>query len=325
MKRLLAALLAFGACGEASKNTPDPYYGTVDTTAFDSRFLPSTDKTRCPNGPCYPYQFVYEGGKQHLIFDFGATPTKNFPVDGSGNTIIPVSLANPAFQFTTCAPTPYDTFADAFDPSMQYPILSKLPLASTNTKAFILPLAAVSATAVGDGVPCNAIKNASSIGPSIGPPGKYGAEATDTIAYDFWVPIDMTASLPSNAPLKPAFAWYRGLQTAYLDGGQVPLDSTGQNFLYMDGVLTNPGNGYFAKPTDQNVVILPFKPGDPGYSPIVKLHDYDLAAHGRAVQDITGICQTPPCACPMPGVMCDVALSDTSGAFNTIFIIWGEP
>src|SRR5262249_40859832 len=110
MKRLLAALLAVVACGEASKNTPDPYRGTVDATAFDSRFLPSTDKTRCPSGPCYPYQLGYEGGNQIHFFNFGATQTKNFPVDQANATQIPVTLANTAYAFTTCTPHPYNQF-----------------------------------------------------------------------------------------------------------------------------------------------------------------------------------------------------------------------
>jgi len=319
MKRLLAALLAVGACEEASRNAPDPYYGAVDPTAFDSRFQPSTDKVRCPNGNCYPYQLGYQGGQQIHFFNFGATQTKNFPVDQTGATQIPVTLANPAFEFTDCVQRPYDAFRDPFDRRMQYPIFARLPLATTNTRAFVIPLTAVFPVTHAGGAGCNDLKDASSIGPAAGPPGKYGAEASGTADYRIWGAIDMTALLPATSMAARPYAWYRGLQLQYLDGGSIPVDATGQNVLYMDGVLTNPGNGYFAKPTDQNVVILPFKPGDPGYSPIVRLHDFDLAMAGKTVGDLTGICRMPPCTDPT-----QVDISRIPAAFNTIFIVWSN-
>jgi hypothetical protein len=355
MKRLLAVLLALGACGEASKNAPDPYYGTVDTTAFDTRFVPSTNKTSCPNGACYPYQLGYEGGNQIHFFNFGATPTKNFPVDQAGATQIPVAVANSAYQFAECTPRPYDTFADSFDPSVQFPIFAKLPLATTNTKAFLLPLAAVYAVDGVTGENCNDLKNASSIGPQIGPAGKFGAQASNVVQYHFWAPIDMTAQLPAtsqlchtpgqvmyppNTPVCPG-GWYKGLQFEFLDGGQVPVDSSGMNLAYMDGAILDAGAGSFTAVTAQNAVVLPHKPGDPGYSPIMRLFDYVLPA-GYALGDGTlwaictsqASCTAPECpiqcssatcAGPSPGGHACVDISAiTAAPFNTIFVIWSD-
>jgi len=321
MKRLPAALLALVACEESSSNKPDPYYGTVDATAFDSRFLPVTDKNRCPKGTCYPYQAGYQGGLQIHFFNFGSTQTKSFPVDQSGATQIPVTIANSAYRFADCVQHGYDPFGDAFDRRMQYPIFAKLPLPTTNSKVFVTPAMAVYDVMGVSGAGCNDIKSASSIGPSMGPPGKFGAMAGSQAEYRIWAEIDMTALLPDTSMLPRYFGWYRGLQLQYLDGGKIPTDAGGQNLLYMDGLILNPGNGAFAKVTDPFVVILPFKPGDAGYSPIVKLHDYDLQAHGKMVQDITGVCTTPPCTDPAQPDITDPTLV---GAFNTIFIIWSD-
>lgn len=341
MKRLLAVLLALsGACGEASKNAPDPYYGTVDSTAFDSRFLPSTNKTNCPMGACYPYQLGYEGGNQIHFFNFGATPTKNFPVDQTGATQIPVTLANTAYQFSSCTSHPYDLFADSFDPSVQFPILTKLPLATTNTKAFLLPLQAVYNVDGVAGDDCNDIKNASSIGPQSGPAGKYGAQASNIVEYHFWAPVDMTALIPATSTLKRPYAWYRGLQTGYLDGGMVPVDSSGKNFTYMDGAILDAGAGAFSAVTAQNAIVLPHKPGEPGYSPILRLFDYDLPS-GYALGDGAAWtictsnaactapdcpiqCSSATCAPPDHGCVDMNGFSPTTVPFNTIFIIWSD-
>src|SRR5205807_1121834 len=107
------------------------------------------------------------------------------------------------------------------------------------------------------------------------------------------------------------------LQLQFLDGGTVPLDSTGKSFLYMDGVILDAGVGAFSKVTDQNVIILPFKPGDAGYSPIVRLFDFPLPpGHTLGDGTYTGICRTPPCTDP---AQVDIT-TITAAPFNTIFV-----
>src|SRR6516162_7188187 len=242
MKHLLAALLAVVACEDNSPNKPDPYYGSVDATAFDTRFLPVTDKNRCPKGTCYPYQAGYEGGQQIHFFNFGATTTKSFPVDQSGATQIPVSIANPAFRFGDCVQHGYNPQSDAFDRRVQYPIFSKLPLPTTNTKVFVTPAVAVYDVMGASGAGCNDLKTASSIGPAMGPPGRFGAMAGSTAEYRIWAEVDQTALLPDTSMLPRYQSWYRGLQLQYFDGGVIPTDASGQNLRYMDGLILNPGN-----------------------------------------------------------------------------------
>jgi hypothetical protein len=92
--------------------------------------------------------------------------------------------------------------------------------------------------------------------------------------------------------------WYKGLQFNYLDGGDIPIDPVQPDSLaYMDGVLVDPipdpslSSGPFSNTTDANVVILPFLPGEAGYSPIVRLHDFALPPGGTFGQ-FTDECPT---------------------------------
>ena len=116
------------------------------------------------------------------------------------------------------------------------------------------------------------------------------------------------APLPTNA------FWFRGLQAGYLSGGQIPTDSSG-NLVAMDGVLVSPSGGSFSAVTTDKAVLLPFQPGDDGYSPIVRLHEISVAKLG----DVTGVCPLGVPSCPSNYV----SLSDpklSKDAFNTILI-----
>jgi hypothetical protein len=307
-----------GACGDSSPDRPDPYYGVVDATVFDSKFLPSTDRMHCPNGACYSPQSGFQGGSPISFYNFGAIKPSALPSDMTGPHI-PTSLAVRGYSFDRCIPGGFDQFADAFDRRVQYPILNALPLASSNSRALILPLYAVyDVTGVSDNV-CDDLKIAGSITIPPAPPGRFGATSSTTPMYRLWAPIDMTAKLTPLAmgsTFTSEGAWYGGLQLRLLDGGPIPLDASGHNLAWMEGVIVHPSTQVQSKPTDPKVVILPLKPGDPGYSPIVRLHDFILPM-GKSIGDFTGICTQPPCTDPA-----QVDISMATNASNVIFVVW---
>jgi hypothetical protein len=85
----------------------------------------------------------------------------------------------------------------------------------------------------------------------------------------------------------------------------------------MGAAILNPSSSTFSKPTDKDVVILPYAPGDPNYSPILTLHNYTLPS-GKNFGDIKGICQA--------GQTCDssyILASDVAKGFPywTIFVV----
>jgi hypothetical protein len=112
--------------------------------------------------------------------------------------------------------------------------------------------------------------------------------------------------------------WYRGLMLGYLDGGQVPVDAQGQ-LVAMDGVLLSPA-GATSRPSDPKAVLLPFLPGEAGYSPIVRLRPFTLPA-GKSLGAFTGLCRA--------GAECAASELDesqvTSPASLTLFIVASAP
>jgi hypothetical protein len=314
---LLLPLLALSGCGDAA-TAVDPYYGTVDATAFDAKFLPSTDKKACPGGPCYAPQQGYAHGKAFFFYNLGAVGTKAL------GTLTPAS-AKTVFDFPTgCdGKTDFDAGSDAYPHDTQFPIFSALPLATTAFGVNVLPLVISHGVNNVTGNVCNDLKDAASIGPAGGPPGHFGATDGDV------GPVLIRAVVDASAPLNPGTSgvkltaqrgWYRGLQLSYLEGGEVPVDAKG-NLAAMDGVILDPTSaGFFAKPTDAKVVLLPAVPGEAGYSPIVRLHDFTLPA-GKLPGDYKGLCGGSLGACAAS----DLDVTTAKSAFNTIFIAASAP
>src|SRR5262252_2925898 len=201
---LLTATLAVTtfACDEANRDRPDPYYGVIDATVFDAKFLPTTVAASCPiRTPCYPTQIGWFNGAQVSFYNFGAVKTTTFMKDAAGGPIIPVTQAARAYSFSTCSPGPaYDPFRDAFARDAQSPIFSYLPLATTNTKVTVLPLYAVYGVEGMAGNTCNDLKAATSISIPPAPPGTYGAESGTTPDYRLWAVIDPTAAVNPLSP-----------------------------------------------------------------------------------------------------------------------------
>jgi hypothetical protein len=114
----------------------------------------------------------------------------------------------------------------------------------------------------------------------------------------------------TSPPLKSA--WFKGLLGFYVDGGPVPVDSTG-NVIAMDGIIVNGSS--FANAFDANAVILPALPGEDAYSPVVRLRQFS-AESGKKAGDYVGICATGATGCPGNYVK----MESTTDSFNTIFI-----
>jgi hypothetical protein len=301
---LITALLA-ASCGRRA-SAGDPYNGVIDASVLDAKFLPVTDRKLCPSGNCYPGQEAYAHGASLFFYNLGA------PVSSSLGTLTAAHAA-PVFELGSCVgDAAFDPQQDAFSNEKQLPVFSALPVASTSTTP-VLPLVRVVPVVGRNGSACNELKDSASVGDSAGAPGEVKLRAV----------IDSLGAVlrPGSPKLKVGIeqGWFRGLLLGYLDGGTVPVDAKG-NLVAMDGVILNPGDAVFARPTDPRAVLLPFVPGESGYSPIVRLHGFTLPA-GKALGDYTGIC--------VSGVGCgpnevDYTLASKS-AFNTLFIAASAP
>ena len=127
------------------------------------------------------------------------------------------------------------------------------------------------------------------------------------------VPVYKTNPGTAGSALAAPSFWFNGLQGSYLSGGRVPTDGQG-NLVAMDGVIVGYNNS-FGDPAASKVILLQYQPGDDGYSPIVRLHDYKTSA---AAGSFIGVCPLGAATCPKNFVK----LSDaTPAAFNTLLIV----
>jgi hypothetical protein len=224
----------------------------------------------------------------------------------------------------SCAPGSYDPVRDAYKRDQQFPIANALPVNNLTNTSALPPLGVVAIYGVTgvSGETCNDLKYSSSIGDKNNP-GHFGAKRSDSsISYEAWFVFDPVVAVlanvgPGAALLTPNTFWFNGLQASYLSGGPIPTDESG-NLMAMDGITVDYGNS-FADPTSSRVVLLPYMPGDDGYSPIVRLHDFktskSLPSSGTA--PFVGICPIGAATCPDNFVK----LSDSATVFNTIVIV----
>jgi hypothetical protein len=290
------ALLALG-CGK-DEGGGDPYRGVIDASGLDAALRPVADAARCPGGPCYPLQRAQAEGTPLEIYNLGSTSGAAFPTGSGGSPVVPVALASIRAWDAGTACTPgggYDPRVDDYPTDVQFPIFNGLPLAGSGS-GLILPLIAVFGIEGLSGNRCNDLKDAGSIAlPGVGG-GDFGATSTTSSQLYLWAVIDMTARLP--VPIGSTFAsrggWYRGLQLRFLDGGALTPDPQG-NLPVMDGALVHPAfPGTRSLPTDADAVVLPARPGSPGFSPIVRLHHFDMGP-AEPMGTYTAICAGGPC------------------------------
>ncbi|MFN2546980.1 MAG: hypothetical protein ABR567_06090 [Myxococcales bacterium] len=314
----------------------------------------STSRSTClGNNSCYLPQKGFVNGQTILFFNAGVnkpsfstdpppyppvscatwTAGQAPPIDYSGfNCAYAPSITDrasdggggwQAYSFAPgCKPVPFDPVLDAFSRDRQFPIASALPINNLALSSPKPPLGLVGVHGVSGvaGETCNDIKYFSSVGTK-GDPGKFGSiGSASPTGYEVWMIFDPTVAVYKTSPatsgglINPKVFWFNGLQGAYVSGGAIPVDANG-NLIAMDGVIVDPSSATsFASPTADNVVLLPYQPGDGGYSPIVRLHEFHTKSSPGT---LTGVCPIGATTCPANFVK----LSDAgASAFNTIFI-----
>ena len=308
----IAVMISLTSCGVSGPFVADEYKGFVDASVFDAKFLPG----RCGGAPCYPSQQGFARGAPVFFYNLGSLSTATLPA------IKAADLA-PVFSFGPGRCKPNDDFQpmrDAYSLANQFPLFTALPLTSRVTGVVVNPF--VNVVPISGTAPyvCNDLKDAQVVAYKGSVSRKFNVTADETVTPQpqLWAAIDPTAPLAPSSPdftLTVSYAWYKDLLLTYLDGGPVPVSDSGE-LVAMDGVILDPaGLTTFAKATDAKVVLLPFKRGEPGYSPIVRLHSWRLPA-GKVPGDFTGICNGSNCGDK------DVDITTAAAvAFNTIFAV----
>ena len=296
------------SCG--SVDVADPFKGFIDASSLDAKFLPG----KCGSLPCYPSQQGFVHGAPFYFYNVGTLITSTLPA-------LKADAAPIAYAWAPghCKPVAdYQPMRDAYPSDTQFPLFTALPLATRTASVVVSPFVNVRPIAASEPYNCNDLKDAQWVGVGATAPGKFSPIAGDGGEIRLWAVIDPTAFLSPSSPdftLSASYGWYKDLLLTYLDGGPVPLNDK-RELLAMDGVILDPaGVTTFSKGTDSKVVLLPFKPGEAGYSPIVKLHSWRLPA-GKVPGDYTGTCRAPDCG-PK-----DVDLANAAvNAFTTLFVV----
>lgn len=333
------------SCGPTNgPNTPDPYWGYVDGTAFDSKFLPvaadptspvpPTNQVRCPGGACYPAQTGYVAGRSIKFYNLWQLQSSTAVSTASGGLGLPKdSLNAPLFapKLATmkaydlgsgCSAGPeLDPVRDAYRQDVQYPVFGHLPLRPASTTTTLYPFVAVYGVTGLSSPPCNGIKTTESLGASDGSTGgKFSAVAdADPKGYAIWAALDGTNTRiallgPDSTALQSG--WYKNMQLMFMNGGSIPVDPVTGNFKVMDGVKLYSGAPGNSRPTEHQMILLPKAPGDPDYSPIVRLHDFNMGTNPPGFY--TGICSNSSGTCGPNDVPIELA---TASPFWNIFIV----
>jgi hypothetical protein len=229
----------------------------------------------------------------------------------------------------SCNPAPFDPVNDAFRRDQQFPLVSALPLNNSSLSGARPPVGVVAVHSVTGiaGETCNDLKYYEHVG-TPGHPGNFGSVQTEAVSsYQVWMvfdPLLPVYSQNAGAQLTPDTFWFRGLQANYLSGGNIPVDAKG-NLVAIDGVILDPaGSNLFEVPTTEKAVLLPVQPGTPGFSPIVRLHDFRLPSGNNCrnaactLGFYQGVCPIGTVGCPDNFV--DLSKTNTT-AFNTMFIV----
>ncbi len=291
---LVAALSV--SCGESTDEVGDRYQGVIDASTLDTKFRPTsgnyrptTARVRGTNVPFYNLGQVATERKD----DRGVITNAGVPVDADGRPYVPAARAvNTSYEFAEGCVTgkaDFDVRTDNYPETVQWPVFTNLPLTVTgNTTPPVVPLVKVTRWNGTSSEQCNAIKDAASL-----TKGNFGGGAGDT-TIALRAIIDVSANLNplrADSAFTSQGGWYRGLQLAYLDGGEIPVDDQG-NLKVMDGVLVSPPTG--APTSETPVYLFSALPGDEGWSPVVRLRTF-TATTAKPASSYTGLC-TDVCA-----------------------------
>jgi hypothetical protein len=315
-KQTLGLVVALGAmsCGD-SEPTSDTFQGYIDASVLDSKFLPTG---KCSGATCYAPQTVTVNSDPVLVYNLGlvanpdttkAKPPPAITADGISATVYD-------FPDGCIAGHAYDQRVDAFALDTQYPVFSKLPVANTSSTApAVLPLMKVVSWHGSDKYECNAIKSATSVDKGTFNLTKQEDEAPVIAMRAVISPVKV--QLADGSEYTPPLGWYKGLLLNYLDVGQVPVDAQG-NLVTMDGVLVNPATGSASTVTANNVLVLFARPGETGWSPVVKLREFTATGTSKPA-DYKSLCYDAPCAAGT------VDMSKATKYTGTLFLTTGAP
>jgi len=288
----LAAALSAVACGESTREVGDPYQGVIDASTFDAKFRPTSGAYRPATarvkGTSVPFYNLGQVATERKD-DKGVLTNAGVPVDDNGRPYLPASrVVAKAYDLTEGCRTgkaDFDFRTDSYPETVQWPLFGALPLAVTgNTTPPVLPLVKVTRWTGTEGQQCNAIKDAASL-----TKGAFGGAAEEGETLALRAVIDVSAQLSplrQDSEFTAQGGWFRGLQLAYLDGGEVQVDEAG-NVKVMDGVLVSPPTG--APATETPVFLFTARPGEAGWSPVVRLRTF-TATTMKPASSYTGLC-----------------------------------
>jgi hypothetical protein len=292
---VVAALGVFGlGCGSTpgpdfNQTFPDPYEGSVDFSSLVTAPLPPDAKGAspavCGTKRCYWAATGAAENQPLTFFAFDAIPSTASPAPVL--TAAGVTTTEYDFPQGCVATGTFDPVQSAFRPDQQYSVFDALPVNVAGAPP-ALPLVQISDVSGLSGWSCQDFKSSNSVLAA-----EEGANAL-TPQHVFFRPIvDQTSPIKPSTPAfwAPLSGWWNNLQLAYLDGGEVPTDDQG-NLIAMQGALLDTTAGVQSKLTAANVVVLPFRPGEAGWSPLVQLHELAVPS-GRTPSSFTAICTTP--------------------------------
>lgn len=315
-KQTLGLVVALSAmsCGD-SEPTSDTFQGYIDASVLDSKFQPTG---KCNGANCYAPQTVTVNSDPVVVYNLGlvanpdtgkAKPPPAITADGISTTVYD-------FPDGCISGHAYDQRFDAFALDSQYPVFTKLPVANTSSTApAVLPLMKVVSWHGSDKYDCNAIKSAASVDKGTFNLTQQEDEAP-VVALRFVI-SPVKVQLADGSEYTPPLGWYKGLLLNYLDAGQVPVDAQG-NLVTMDGVLVNPATGTASTVTANNVLVLFARPGEVGWSPVVKLREFTAASTSKP-SDYKSLCYDAPCAATA------VDMSKATKYTGTLFLTTGAP
>lgn len=324
-KQTLGLVVALSAmsCGD-SEPFGDKFQGYIDGSALDTKFQPG-GTCGANKAKCYVPQSVSVNGDTVAVFNLGLVTNPNTDKTKAPPSIAVDSITTTVYDFPEgCIPGPaYDPRTDAYDQDQQYPVYSKLPVANTSSTApAVVPLTRVVAWNGSGKYTCNVIKSATSVDE-----GDFVLTKKDdsAVAVRFVIAPFEVRSVDGST-YTPPLGWYKGLLLNYLDAGNVPTemvqsspDTDPKPYLVpMDGVLVQPSGTGTSSPTANNVIVLRARPGEVGWSPVVRLREFKAVAPNTPAS-YKSLCYDPPCAAT------SVDMSKATTYTGTLYLTSGAP
>lgn len=297
-KKFALGLVALGAvsCGPATDQAGDPFYGVVDGSGLEAKFLPNARCNGASSNNCYAPQSMKVAGATVKVFNFGLVFTSSsytLPQDpANGRLLFPLSkVGHTVYELTDgCVSRETDPRLDAYVKDRQFPVFDYVPSATQPAPA--LGLYQVKTWSGTSGEECNAVKSHLSL-----EDGTFGGTGAAQEQVAVRLAVDPIATLQASSGMTQTIqqGWFKGLLTTYVDAGTVPVDANG-NLKFMTAVLVQPNYtdtrlNTTSKVTDSSAtVLLQAAPGSADFSPVVRLLEVK-ATKDKDPKTYTGLCQ----------------------------------